>query len=72
MGLIKAVKDYDDTMEILIDSLDKLGESLYTAPDSKEIRKLIAQYGVVRQHLEWLINSKEILFGCIDKALEDR
>lgn len=72
MGLIKAVKDYDDTLEILIDSLDKLGGSLYTVPDSKEIRELIVQYGVLRQHLEWLIDSKEELFKAIDEALEDR
>ncbi len=72
MGVIKASREYDESIQSLRDSVNCLGEILCKIEDSQATRKLIAQYGVILDYINWLDVDKDALFEAIDKALDEK
>ena len=69
MGIIEAVREHEKTAEVLQDKLDGFHKQLYLANPTEEVKRLIEQYGHLRQAMNWLIDSIEELYKAIDQAV---
>lgn len=75
MGLIKAAKEYETSLRLLFDAVNKLDETIaFKMSDSEpELKRMLSgETYILRKQLQWLDESKDELYDAIDKALEDR
>lgn len=73
MGVIKAAIEYNDSIDNLRQTINKLEDMVcLNVTDNQLMRELFNETYLLRKQVDWLDDYKDALFEAIDEALEDR